>query len=1145
MDDGVGAAPVRAGLAMASASSRMVRPVTDYLYILGVPNFANYEATAALIRVPRRGGVIDYVTIAEERLARTKHAYDFPLRGIDYCLRAFGLESLEQVDVVYTDYARVPRWLNSGPGYRKLEHDYLKLRLKYPHDRIRVIDHHDAHAASAFYPSGFDDAAVLVVDALGSRLNTQTLYHCRRAGGDAPEMTVIERGDHWGIGRLYSLVTGSVLPYGPEKGFGKTMGLAPYGRVHPGPVLEFGAADEGMTSDYSAFCTRAPISRVVAPGVRRCEDREAVLDPYFARAAFDVQQECERQMVRMARYAHERTGSKNICVAGGVGLNGLSNARILADTSFENIFITPGCSDTGIALGLALWGCFHDVAAAEPGAARATVSMATAYSGRAYPVDEIVSLLHEHAIPFVRVEPEAVAALVAAGKVVGWFEGGSEFGPRALGHRSIVADPRDPDMKDTLNKRVKFREPYRPYAPSILAEHAAEWLHLDCASPFMLLVVEVREEKRALIPAVTHVDGTTRPQTVTAEANPNYYRMIREFHRLTGVPMVLNTSLNVNREPIVETPLDLLICAFGTAIDYVYADGLLIDARQYASPELVAQLTAARAARLEADWRALRARHLTRYDTAERDAYLAEENRIAEWHRDYRAKYELDTRIVEWLARGAALVIVGTRGHTRCLYDHVADFARLRVRAFVPLDDRAGESGVFDAYEERTFDAVDWTGVDAVLVSTHEYQDPTAARLRRTVPAHVAVVTLYDDAGDTLMQVLPGRWPIVDAPGVRSLAATARIGDGVVDPGRADRPAGGVPAPGGARSASRDDGPERRVLDIDAPASTRGTGERYALLVNYHYCHPPGGFLEGTNSIRPDELDAQLRVLRQNFVCTTVGRLIDPDADLPEVVAVITFDDGLKDVVDHALPLLQRWGVPATIFCSSAPLAERRLLNVHRGHLLQARLGQDRFRREFERALAAHGPLTLDSPERLGLRNLHVYDDDATRRFKVRLNFEVPYPVLDEVLRQMTEQFIGADDTLVDRVYMTPDDLRRCQDAGLQIGGHGHRHRVMSRLTEDEQREEIATAGEYFRAAFGLTSLPWSHPWGFAGTWNETTTRLLAGSGFSCATTMVRAIVKPADLRGRWEIPRFDVRDVFDEASNLRPERLRALFTAD
>ncbi len=184
--------------------------MADFTYILGVPNFANYEASASLIRVPRGGGEIAYVSIGEDRLTRTKHTYAFPLRGIQYCLEAFGLESLDQIDFIYTDYARLPRWLNSGPGYRKLEHDYLKLRLRYPRERIRVVDHHDAHAASAFYPSPFDEAAVLVVDSLGSRLNTQTLYHFRN--GDA---RVLERGNHWGIGRLYSLVTGSILPVRP------------------------------------------------------------------------------------------------------------------------------------------------------------------------------------------------------------------------------------------------------------------------------------------------------------------------------------------------------------------------------------------------------------------------------------------------------------------------------------------------------------------------------------------------------------------------------------------------------------------------------------------------------------------------------------------------------------------------------------------------------------------------------------------------------------------------------------------------------------------------------------------------------------------------------------------------------------------
>ena len=315
-----------------------------------------------------------------------------------------------------------------------------------------------------------------------------------------------------------------------------------------------------------------------------------------------------------------------------------------------------------------------------------TVSMTSPYTGRSYERDPIRQLLDRYGIASTPVEPEALAPLIASGKVIGWFEGGSEFGPRALGHRSILADPRNPEMKDILNRRVKFREPYRPYAPSVLAEHARDWLDLQVESPFMLLVVDVKEDKRARVPAITHVDHTTRPQTVTPAVNPHYHRLISEFHRLTGVPMVLNTSLNVNREPIVETPIDALICAFGTAIDFLYLEGVLIDCPQYANPEMVARLTADRARILDEEWQQVTARHLTRYDPVERDAWLAEENKIAEWHREYRAKYELEQRLAAWTASGARVVIVGTRGHTRCLSTSTLDrVAALAISAFVPL----------------------------------------------------------------------------------------------------------------------------------------------------------------------------------------------------------------------------------------------------------------------------------------------------------------------------------------------------------------------------------------------------------------------------------------------------------------------------
>jgi carbamoyltransferase len=1094
--------------------------MSDFVYVLGVPNFANYEASASLIRVPRHGGDVAYVSIAEDRLTRTKHTYAFPLRGIQYCLDVFGLESLEQVDFICTDYARLPRWMNSGPGYRKLEHDYLKLRLRYPRERIRVLDHHDGHAGAAFHLSPFDEAAVLVVDSLGSRLNTQTLYHFGPDGA-----RVVERGDIWGIGRLYSLVTGSVLPYGPEKGFGKTMGLAPYGAAHPGPVLDFQPRDAGMSSDYSAFFSRPPLPRIVATDVRRCEDRERVLDPYFARAAYDVQQECERQMVRMADYAYEKTGSRNLCLAGGTALNGLANARVLQRSAFEHVWIPPGCSDTGLSLGLALWGYFQDLeggsqdpqlrtaGGSEDPQRRTNVSVAmtSPYTGRSYDRQSIRALLDGYGIAYTPVEPEAVAPHIAAGKVIGWFEGGSEFGPRALGHRSILADPRDAGMKDTLNRRVKFREPYRPYAPSVLAEHAREWLDLEAESPFMLMVVDVREDKRALVPAITHVDHTTRPQTVTPEVNPHYYRLIREFHRLTGVPMVLNTSLNINREPIVETPIDALICAFGTAIDFLYLEGLLIDCPQYAHPEMVARLTADRAVALDREWASVTARHLTRYDTVERDAWLKEENKIAEWHREYRAKYELEQRLAAWKAQGARVVIVGTRGHTRCLYEYVEGVAGLDVAAFVAMDDQPGEPGALRVYREATLDALDWNAVDAVLVSTHEYQALALARLEGRVRTGTDVFAMYDDAGDSLLHVLPERWAVVSP-----LPATG--------------PAVAV-VPGS--------------IDFEFNTLPTRIAERYALIVSYHYCHPSGGWLKGTKSITPDEFDAQLRVLTQNFVCTTIGELMNPAADLPETVAVVTFDDGFKDVVEHALPLLKRWKVPATVYCCSAPFLENTVLNVHRVHLLQAKLGLARFREAFEELLASRPTVAIVPSTHPGLLGLYPYDDEPTRRFKRLLNFDLPYHELDPVLQTLFERFIGQDEEIASKLYLSASDLRQCQDAGLEIGIHGHSHRVLSRLTEEEQRIELGTCVDYLREVCGLTDVHASYPYGIDGSWNDATKRVAAALGLASASTKVRAIVKPPDLRRRWELPRYDVRDVFDASGTLVADRLSALFTAD
>jgi peptidoglycan/xylan/chitin deacetylase (PgdA/CDA1 family) len=448
----------------------------------------------------------------------------------------------------------------------------------------------------------------------------------------------------------------------------------------------------------------------------------------------------------------------------------------------------------------------------------------------------------------------------------------------------------------------------------------------------------------------------------------------------------------------------------------------------------------------------------------------------------------------------------------------VDGFPSLDVVAFVPLDDRPGEPGEMNVYCEASLNAIDWSSIDAVLVSTHEYQAQALSRVAPVVKPGTDVLAMYDDAADSLLHVLPERWAVVNP----------------LPAADADRASGA----GGASGVAE-------TIDFEFNALPTRIAERYALIVSYHYCHPRGGWLKGTKSITPEDLDVHLRALTQNFVCTTIGELMNPFADLPETVAVVTFDDGFKDVVEHALPVLQRWRVPATVYCCSAPGLEGHVLNVHRVHMLQAKLGLERFREEFEAVLASRPPVAVEASSHPGLLGLYPYDDEATRRFKRLLNFDLPYRELDPVLRLLFERFIGADQDIAPRLYLSDADLRRCQDAGLEIGAHGHSHRVLSRLTEDEQRVELATCAEYLRQTCGLRDVHASYPYGIDGSWNETTKRVAATLGLASASTKVRAIVKPSDLRDRWELPRYDVRDVFDQSGHLVAERLSALFTAD
>ena len=1015
-----------------------------------------------------------------------------------------GLEGLAEIDAIYSDYARVPRWLNSGPAYRKLEHDYLKAKLDYPLERIRIVDHHDAHAASCYHPSGFEEAAVLIVDGMGSALETQSLYH-----GKGRELRLLERGHGWGIGKLYSIVTGQVLPYGPEKGFGKVMGLAPYGAERPGPVLAFEARDEGLTTDYSAFYSRQPVSRLLAEGLRRCEDRKAVLEPYFARAAYDVQSECERQLVRMARYAHEKTGCTKLCLAGGVILNGRANHVILEETPIEDIWMPPCVSDTGVSFGLALWGAFQG----EPESpARLSVAMPHAYTGRDHGDAEVLDTLARYGVAHRETSADEVAGMIVEGKVVAWFDGASEYGPRALGHRSILADPRREDMKEILNSGVKFREAYRPYAPSVLEEHARDWFDLQAASPFMLQVCTVAADKRAQVPAITHVDGTARIQEVSRNHSPKYWALIEAFRAATGVPLLLNTSFNVNREPIVETALDAMICAFRTKIDALVFNGhILVDCDAYRDPALPQRMTDDRAKADAEAYRGHCARFLTGYDEAERDAYLERENEAARWYIARAAQYEADKFVLE--SRDKRVLVCGTAGHTQVLYEYLPGFAQLDVTACVALDLGPAEPGIWPPAWPRTgLDAVDWSAVDVVLVSTHEYQEEALRLLAGA--GDVTPVALYDSAMDSLYFTLPEQ--------------ALRLHD----LGRAARRAETIEA-----------------IDEVATAATVESGnklaERYGFVMNYHFVRPTRGApFEGQIGITPEDLRAQARALADNFAFVTASELADPEASLDESNALITFDDGLKDVIDYAAPVLREFGIRATIFLPTLPYSEGRVIQTHKRQLIMGKLGSEAFRQRFYARLDGQ-VFEREDPARIGIENAYRYDNEEVRQFKLDLNYCIPYAVLDPLLDALFEELFGEERAVIEQLYMSRDDLLRLQDVGWEIGGHGHRHYVMSRLDPEQQRRDIESSRDCISHLFERPPSSFAYPFGGKGTFDEVTVTALRESGFTSAYTVGRDIVRPADLEAAYRIPRFDNQDLFDKENRLRHKSLEVLSTGD
>lgn len=520
------------------------------IFVLGLHKDPWHNTGAALVR--SLDGKVDVVMVSEERLDRVKDSRNPPELSIAACLNEFGRRSLDELDLVVLDYIRTADWRQD---HVRTPCRRIEALERLPAGKVRVMNHHLAHAAAVFYSSGFSSAAVLVVDGRGSDDETQSLFVADESGIrlEATTRTI-------GIGLLYAAVTQAI-------GFkllqdGKTMGLAPFGGSVEPPVFRFARRFDGIVTDYSASCVEGSYDLAVPHRPLASFDDKA-------RAAFDVQQECEAALLHLARWARERTGQRHLCLSGGVALNSVANYKILRSGLFDDVFVNPAASDTGIPLGAALHGLHGILGVPRPHRG------IDAFVGPSYGAADIDRAI-DGASGYRVIRDGALAEsvrLLADNRIVACHHGRSEMGPRALGNRSILMSPLKAENKDIINARVKHREAFRPFAPVVLEERTGEFFEMDRPCPYMLFVPLVRPEKRPIIPAVTHVDGTGRLQTVTRAGNPLLYAIIEQFAARTGVPVLLNTSFNDNDEPIVETPADAIRCFLSTNIDALLLGG--------------------------------------------------------------------------------------------------------------------------------------------------------------------------------------------------------------------------------------------------------------------------------------------------------------------------------------------------------------------------------------------------------------------------------------------------------------------------------------------------------------------------------------------------------------------------------------------
>lgn len=584
------------------------------MYILGISAF--YHDSAACI--VKDGEII--AAAQEERFTRKKHDHNFPQKAIEYCLKEAGINAKE-LDLVafydkpflkferlletYLTFApigfqsfikAIPLWIKEKLWMKEM----IKVKLGYE-GKVIFPEHHESHAASAFYPSPFQKAAIITMDGVGEWTTTSFGF------GDGNDIQLLAdiKFPH-SLGLLYSAFT-YYTGFKVNSGEYKVMGLAPYGEPkykqliydHLIDVKEDGSFR--MNMEYFNYCqgltmTNEKFHKLFGgpPRVPETKLTQKEMD-----LACSLQEVTEEIVLKIGNHVYKATGLKDVCLAGGVALNCVANGRLLREGPFENIWIQPAAGDAGGALGAALigWYKYFDNSRNADGK---TDRQKGSYLGPQFSDEEIYSFIQSKNLNAKKLDDDelisTVADLIANEKVIGWFDGRMEFGPRALGARSIIGDARSPKMQATMNIKIKFREGFRPFAPSVLYEKVSEYFEIDKESPYMLLVADVKKERRRKmteeeeklwgidklnvirsdIPAITHVDYSARLQTVHKETNPRYYKLIETFEKKTGCAVIINTSFNVRGEPIVCTPEDAYKCFMRTNIDYLVLGNYLL-----------------------------------------------------------------------------------------------------------------------------------------------------------------------------------------------------------------------------------------------------------------------------------------------------------------------------------------------------------------------------------------------------------------------------------------------------------------------------------------------------------------------------------------------------------------------------------------